>query len=437
MIAIHILGEWLASFVEPLLFFSIIHTLSESRYVRKKHAILCFSILVAIATGVVLLNLIDISVSFPTVLYATISFALGASILYQGKFIEFLLASIGFVAYTLLLDMLSMLFLNQVGMGHIIIEITSGFSFHRICFISIVKTIQVITVSLFCGLIKKASIRLKMSKAYTVTIVCLVLGCVGSIYLVIQAKQLIGFTLNQFQMLLGVSCILLICTTYLLLRVQEIRKEKEYAEQQSKILEKNYQTAEQSYEANAKLYHDMRNHFALLQGYLADGKISAAQAYLESVNGEASYSLERWTGIGAIDYILSQKADIAKGQSIDISIHAEYPKDCKIEPVDLCTILTNLLDNAIEACEKQPKGADKSIGVTIRRIHQFIIIRVSNSSSVEPLVSNGIFTTSKKNRKNHGWGIRSVKSAVEKYQGTMEIDYDKTTFTVSVMLFYQ
>lgn len=437
MIAVQIFCEWMATLVEVVLYFFIIHTITDNRLTRKKHTYFFIAVSSAIAVGGILLNLVELSVSLPTILYGIVSLALGACILYCGKFIEFLFAAVGFMAFTLSLDMLSLSCMEYLGMGDAVSEIMSKFGFYRICYISIVKIVQIIIVFLFCWLLKKVTFRLKMSMPYMVTVVCLVIGCIGSIYWVMQAKRLAGFTLNQFQVLLSISCVLLVCTTYLLLHVQEIRKEKEYADQQSRILEKNYQSAKQSYEANAKMYHDMKNHFLLLQGYLSDNKISEAQKYLEKINGEVDYSLEQWTGIGTIDYILSQKADIAKHQGIAISIHAEYPKDCKIDPVDLCTILTNLLDNAIEACEKQPKGTEKIIEVTIRRIHQFIIIRITNTSVAGPLASNGIFTTSKGNRQNHGWGIRSVKSAVEKYQGTIEFEYDNSIFTANVMLFYQ
>lgn len=437
MTAVQIFWEWVATLVEVVLYFSILHTITDNRLTKKAHTYFFFAVSAAIATGGILLNLVELSVSLPTILYGVVSLALGACILYQGEFIEFLFASVGFMAFTLSLDMLSISCIGYWGMGDILPEIVSEFSFYRLCYISIIKIVQTILVFLFCCLIKRVAFRLKMSMPYTVTIVCLVLGCIGSIYWVTQTKRLIGFSLNQFQIIVGISCVLAVCAIYLLSRIREVQKAKEYAIHQSEILERNYLTAKASYESNAKLYHDMKNHLSLVQSYLTDGKVIEAQKYLGEINGIANHSINQWTGIGAIDYILSQKADTARKQGIDISIHAEYPNDCKIEPVDLCTILTNLLDNAIEACEKQPKGAEKTIKIIIRRIHQFIIIRITNTSVAEPIASNGIFATTKVNQRNHGWGIRSVKSAVEKYQGTIEFDYDNSIFTVSVMLFYQ
>lgn len=438
MIAVQTIIEWLASFIETVLYFAVIHSVSENQFQKKKQTFLFLFISVAVSMGIILLNFVEISISLPTLLYATIAFALGACILYRGRFVEFLFASIGFLACIIFMDMLAVSIMNRLGMGNVVTEILSGFNIKRVLFIAVVKIIESTVVYMLCTLLRKSSVHLKMTRGYAITVMCLMLGGIGSVYWVTQAEILIGIALNPFQMMLGISCVLVVCTIYLLFRIREARREREYTSRQNQILEQNYQIAKQSYESNAKLYHDMRNHFVLVQNYLAAGKISEAQEYLEKISGDrTTYPIEHWTGIAAVDYILSQKVDAARQQGIETAIHAEYPKDCKIDPVDLCTILTNLLDNAIDACTKQPEEAGKKIMVTIRRIHQFIIIRIANSSTAMPTVQNGSFITSKHNKKQHGWGIRSVKSAVEKYQGTMEFDYSDSFFTVSIMLFYK
>ena len=147
--------------------------------------------------------------------------------------------------------------------------------------------------------------------------------------------------------------------------------------------------------------------------------------------------IEVRTGIEAVDYILSQKEKWASEKGIDMSIHAEYPKNCSIDSVDLCTILTNLLDNAIEACERCSPEIERKIKLTIRRIHQFIIIKIENSSSTTPTIRNEKMMTTKINKSMHGWGIQNVRAAVEKYHGVMEYDYKNNIFTMNVMLFYE
>ena len=437
MTGMQVFAEWIASFTETILYLKIIRTISECQFSKKKQIRYFLMLSAFIAVGMVMLNLLNLSISFPTLLYVVIALALGAQILYRGKFLEFLFASIGYVAFLTFVDMASVFVMTQVGMGSIINQVLSGFSTSRIVYIAAIKILEILIVFLFCMLLQKRVIY-KREKRYTITVICLVLGSVGSVYWVMQSEILVGFKLNFVQIMLSLSSILVICTTYFFLQMREVKKEQEYTEQKNQILEKNYLAAKESYESNARLYHDMRNHFILLQQYLADGKNAEAQEYLGKIVGDRStYSIGQWTGIEAVDYILSQKADIARRQGIQVNIHAEYPKDCKIEPVDLCTILTNVFDNAIEACEKCPQGVERKITLTIRRIHQFIIIKIANSSMDSPTIRKGAIVTSKKDQRSHGWGLQNVKVTVEKYHGAMEFDCSDSVFTMNIMLFYQ
>lgn len=436
MTGIQIFVEWIASLIEMVLYLKIIGTISECQFPKKKQDGYFWLLSASIAVGIVMLNLLDLSISFPTLFYGVIAFALGAQILYRGRFIELLFASIGYVAFLTLMDMASIYVMTQVGMGPMINQILSGFSMGRVIYITVIKLLEILIVFLFCRLLQKKVIY-KGEKRYTITVICLVLGSVGSVYWVMQSELLVGIKLNFFQIMLSLSGILLVCMTYFFLRMRELKKEQEYTEQKNRILQKNYLVAKESYESNARLYHDMKNHFILIQKYLEDGKNTEAQEYLKKIIGEHSaYSIEQWTGIEAVDYILSQKADIAKRQGIHVNIHAEYPKGCKIDPVDLCTILTNVFDNAIEACEKCTPDMERKITLTIRRIHQFIMIQIANSSMASTPIRNGAVVTSKKDQNRHGWGLSNVKSAVEKYHGTMEFDYSDSVFTMNIMLFY-
>ena len=120
---------------------------------------------------------------------------------------------------------------------------------------------------------------------------------------------------------------LLAGVVYLFLRMRENRKEQEYIEQKNHFLEQNYLVAKESYESNAKLYHDMWNHFLLIQKYLEKGQIAEAQKYLlKLIGNHTEYMIEVRTGIEAVDYILSQKEKWASEKGIDMSIHAEILK---------------------------------------------------------------------------------------------------------------
>lgn len=434
MIVLQVFTEWTATFIEFVLYFSIIHVVAEEQFEKRKQIIYFISITSILTTGVILLNLIHLSISMATGIYGIIAFSIGASILYKGNYLSFLFVAFTYLAGLNLVEG-SMVRTMEILWSHELIEqFQAGFSMLRVYIIIGFKCVDIAVVSGVCLLLKKITRKLQASM---LSLLCSVAAFVSITYLIGASDMSTDLKMNVAQSILAIICIFALCTGYFYFRYRQIQQEKEYTVLQNQLLEKNYRVAEDSYESNARLYHDMRNHFSLIQQYLANGNIGEAQEYIEKINGSKAVNVERYTGIEAVDYILSQKIEIAKTQNIVTNIHAEYPKDCSIDPIDLCTVLTNLLDNAVESCVKQPADSTRKLDVTIRRIHQFIIIRITNSSIEAPVIQNGKLITSKKNREYHGWGMKSIQAAAEKYHGTIEYDYKDTLFTVSVMLCYQ
>lgn len=435
MTGVYIFVEWIFTFIEVAMYFVIVHATKKDQFTKKKQMLLFPVIAGVIAAGVVLLNLVNFTSMLMTMLYAFLVFTVGASILYKGKFAELLIETLLYVTGLNLIEGFLLRLVGILWSSELVSAVTGGFCLKRVIVVSGFKLIEILLVFGIYYLIKHISIELKATwQAFILAAV----GAVAAIFWVVQTTNSLNLKASLFEIIVAAVCVLICFVGYFIFRLRRIQQEQEHISLENKLLKMNYQAAEDSYEANAKLYHDMRNHFSLLQTYLAEGKVAEAQEYLQKLgNGSQSYSIEKWTGVDAIDYILSQKVEKAKQDGIDVTVQAEYPKECSIDPVDLCTVLTNLFDNAIEACMKQPDGADRKIALTIRRIHQFVIIKIENSSDAEPTMKSGSLVTSKKDSKHHGWGMKSVKSAVEKYNGTVEYEYKDGTFSVSVMMFYQ
>lgn len=121
---------------------------------------------------------------------------------------------------------------------------------------------------------------------------------------------------------------------------------------------------------------------------------------------------------------------------IHSNFNVEFPSNSDIQSQDICAILSNLLDNAIEACEKNKVASNKWINLTIRVINAMIVIKVENSMEVKPIIKNNNLLTSKADDKLHGWGIKIVKSAVEKYGGVIKYTVSEDKFRVVVTLNY-
>lgn len=209
-------------------------------------------------------------------------------------------------------------------------------------------------------------------------------------------------------------------------------------ERKNKVLEENYHLLTDLYQENEHLYHDMNHHLQMIYHLAKKNEIPEITEYVNSISAPIDeLSDTTWSGVDIVDAILNHTVLDAQRQGIKIDVNAEFPKDCNITSDDLCVILFNLLDNAMEACircMRQTKIPPR-IGITIRRIHQFLIIKIQNPC-IPPRKLFGIFPTTKADARHHGIGLRNVREKVEKYNGSLEIDVEDNNFTTTALLFF-
>lgn len=217
--------------------------------------------------------------------------------------------------------------------------------------------------------------------------------------------------------------------------------EKELAElksQQAKLLERDYTALNQAYEVNAKLFHDFHNHIGALHRLLSAGKHREALLYLEELWAPVQGVAEKlWTGDETVDYLINRKTKAAEERGIPIQITVEFPRHTDLKSADLCAILGNLLDNAIEAAGQVREEGERFIRLTVRRIHQMLVIKVENSYKALPVKKDGALVTLKEDKGLHGWGLKSARTAAEKYEGTVQTSYNGSTFSAVATLSFQ
>lgn len=222
---------------------------------------------------------------------------------------------------------------------------------------------------------------------------------------------------------------------------KQYEMEKELAEMKSNeamMLEREYHSLSESYERNAKLFHDFRNHCGVLKNFLAKDKSEEALKYLEDLTGEgSSYSSDVWTGDETVDYLIGSKKSIAEQKGISFEVDVEFPRNMNIKSSDLCAILGNIVDNSIEASEKVTDPDKRKVRLIIRRIQQMLVIKVENTYEYKPEVEDGNFKTSKTDGGLHGWGIKSARTAAEKYDGMVQSNCTDELFTTVVTLSFE
>lgn len=210
----------------------------------------------------------------------------------------------------------------------------------------------------------------------------------------------------------------------------ELQKNQILINTQMRLEKQSFKKMEESYNRTREIRHDMKNHILCLKGIAENGNKAELLSYLEKMTDaleEATYvSVSKNS---AVDAILNEKMLTAQKNSIPTHFDV-MPLDSESVPsMDICTILSNALDNAIEACVKLQNPKDRYINVKINTDNG-IFISVSNPSTEEPKKLAGIITTTKADKDNHGLGLKSIKRTVDKHGGDMLIKYENNVFTL-------
>ena len=269
------------------------------------------------------------------------------------------------------------------------------------------------------------------------TSIVVMLGMFGAITL--SEQTILPLSDDQTGTWVILSMVLLFSVLlYRLSRQREMELEiAQLRQEQAEILERDYQALSRTYEDNAKLYHDLHNHIEAIYQCLNQGDIQEAIRYCEDLRTPVrEISQTVWTGDKAIDYLISSKMALAEQEQIKTKVNIEYPHNTNIRSVDLTSILGNLLDNALEAADSAPDEL-RFLNLTIRRINAMLIIKVENGYGNAPRLQNGNLMTSKTDETSHGWGLKSVQTAADRYDGTITTDYKDGVFQSVVTLSFQ
>lgn len=212
------------------------------------------------------------------------------------------------------------------------------------------------------------------------------------------------------------------------------------ARQQYQMLGQQLEVLREQYGRSEKMRHDMKNHGLCLTRLLAEEKTEEAVHYLEQLNirMEQGETLIQ-TGSVYVDALLNPKYLQAQKLGIDISIEMSVPGEEKIAAVDLCCLLANALDNAIEACERGIRAGAPAGWIRMKsKMHShYWVAEVSNSIHAPVCVEHGKFLSSKRmhftDRPARGVGLQNIQAVTDSYGGVLEVSC-KEIFTLTVML---
>lgn len=209
---------------------------------------------------------------------------------------------------------------------------------------------------------------------------------------------------------------------------------KQYYENSSALMEQQVNNQIEYYKKTDKLTqdlksfrHDYKNHMICLQSILENGQYEEAINYVKNITNQEIIDLDKFsTGNHIADSILNDKSELASKNNCKIVFNGFIYDD--ISPADICTILSNALDNAIEACAKITASEPGIIEVKCAVAKKFQFIRISNPN---PRNTTSL-KTAKADSTAHGFGLYNIKSTVEKLGGKIEISEYHPQFTLEI-----
>ena len=193
-----------------------------------------------------------------------------------------------------------------------------------------------------------------------------------------------------------------------------------------------YKNLEASSEEVRRTRHDLKNAFTALGGYLNRGEIESARKFLKEKTetlGELTHS----TGHPALDAVINVKRTRALERQFQFDAKVTLPQKLSMDEMDLCIILGNALDNALEACEKMPPGQGKIV-LILRQSGGMLFIEIRNTFQEMPVSGSEGLITTKGDKRNHGFGLKTMEQLTKKYDGFIDYETNEGWFCLSINL---
>jgi len=216
-------------------------------------------------------------------------------------------------------------------------------------------------------------------------------------------------------------------------RIKALQKSEYAMNLRAESLMLSYEQMKAHHREVDRVKHDMNSHLAALHIYLKDKKFEEAEKYLEKYTvdvGDVTGTVycENYL-INAIMHDFLRRAK-ALGIKADLKIEAA---PFNISEPDLCSLLANITDNALEACAKLPDEQERQIALNITRREPYWVVICENSNP-GGIVKDGEKINTSKNRNNHGYGLKIIERIAAFYDGMTDVAYDENTFTITVAL---
>lgn len=216
--------------------------------------------------------------------------------------------------------------------------------------------------------------------------------------------------------LVDLSGMVVLYAYHIQVKEMQLRLEKDALRNIMEMQYKNYQLSRESIDVVNQKYHDLKHQINLLRSQADAGK---SRDYLDKMEHEIKvYETQNKTGNRILDAVLTNKSLVCQKREIELKVIIEGQSLSFMDDMDISALFGNMLDNAIESVSRQKEKEKRLIWLYVSREKQFVRIRTENYCDEKIRFRNGMPVTTKKDKRLHGYGMKSICATVEKYGGS-------------------
>lgn len=297
----------------------------------------------------------------------------------------------------------------------------------------------VFTVLLFIEkrhVLSGSSLDISIKELFSSTLICISIFIMSNISFVSQNTPFSSGSIREvfyIRTLVDFAGLVMLYAQLEIRRETELRRELETMDNLLHKQYNQYRISKENDELISRRYHDLKHQISIIR---AESDPEKREEYLRDIDAVIKeYEAENCTGNSVLDTILNGKSIQCANHDIQMTCVADGTILDFIGVMDICTIFGNALDNAIECVEKLDDPEQRIISVIVTAQNEFAILRFENCCDPSALVMDtDMPVTTKADAAHHGYGLKSIRAAVEKYDGCITINAQNNWFCLNILL---
>lgn len=302
--------------------------------------------------------------------------------------------------------------------------------------IIITKLLLLLTIPM----VNNVSSEIKLKKRQIITIIIPIIGNILNVIVIIKLSTICINKSYTAKIVLLIISIIIILANISLIKIISIIVERNNIEIENQVIREKmymqyqrYHDIQESQIKIRKLYHDMSNHISCIENLY--GSNEDANLYIKEIKNELNSSESMiLTNSMILDIIINDKKKVCEINNISFDVNINFSKCEFIEMIDVCSIFSNMIDNAIEACIKVNDYKNRFIKINGTMVNNMFVMKCENSKVNSINLRKNKILTDKKDKFSHGLGIKSIESCVKKYEGELSIDFSEDKFKMQIYI---